>query len=301
MISTTAMVRNSTVGIADGPLLYAPITKPAVPAIPFEEQDAHSKRLMLACDYQNFDITKDNIRRSRRAYFANISYLDDKVGELIETLERTRMLNYTMVLFCSDHGDMLGERGLWFKMSFYEGSSRVPLMVAGPGVPAGRIDTPVSNLDILPTLCELAGIDMGEITPWADGQSLVPLMKGEARAEPVLMEYAAEGSIAPMVAIRDGRFKFVHCEIDPPQLFDLESDPAELTNLAADPARSDLVAKFVARVRARWDMARFDREVRESQARRWMIYPRSETAPITRGISSRCKRHPSATCAIIWI
>jgi choline-sulfatase len=76
-----------------------------------------------------------------------------------------------------------------------------------------------------------------------------------------------------MVAIRDGRYKFVHCEIDPPQLFDLDADPLEKANLAADPAQAGLVADFMERVRARWDMARFDAEVRESQARRWVVYP----------------------------
>jgi choline-sulfatase len=69
------------------------------------------------------------MRRSRRAYFANISYLDDKIGEILATLEATRMADDTIILFCSDHGDMLGERGMWFKMTFFEGSARVPLMI----------------------------------------------------------------------------------------------------------------------------------------------------------------------------
>ena len=183
------------------------------------------------------------------------------------------MAGDTIVLFCSDHGEMLGERGLWFKMSFYEGSARVPLMMAGGGLPAGLVTTPVSNLDICPTLCELAGIDIEAIMPWTDGQSLIGLARGGARHEPVAMEYAAEGSYAPMVALRDGKHKFVHCEIDPPQLFDLESDPQELTNLAGDPAYAALVEKFIATIRARWDMAAFDAAVRESQARRWVVYP----------------------------
>jgi choline-sulfatase len=158
-------------------------------------------------------------------------------------------------------------------MCFYEGSARVPLMIAGKGIAAGRYDAPVSNLDVLPTLCDLAGIDMGAILPWTDGISLLPQISGAPRTAPVLMEYAAEGSQAPLVAIRDSRFKFVHCEIDPPQLFDLEADPLELANLAADPAHGDTVARYMAMVRARWDMARFDAEVRESQARRWVVYP----------------------------
>ncbi|MBX3575907.1 MAG: choline-sulfatase [Rhizobiaceae bacterium] len=250
-----------------------PALEPEVGFIPFEQQDPHSQRLYKASDYGRFDITDDMVRRSRRGYFANISYVDDKVGELLSVLERTRMLDDTLILFCSDHGDMLGERGLWFKMCFFEGSARVPLMIAGPGVTPGSVSAPVSNLDVTPTLCELAGIDMGSIRPWTDGVSLLPLMRGEPRTEPVLMEYAAEGSYSPLVAIRDGRHKLVHCELDPPMLFDLDADPLERRNLAGDPAQAGLVGRLMAAVLAKWDMAAFDAAVRESQARRWVVYP----------------------------
>lgn len=246
--------------------------EPEVAPIPFDEQDPHSQRIMMSCDYTNFDLTEDNVRRSRRAYFANISYLDEKVGELIDTLTRTRQLDDTMILFCSDHGDMLGERGLWFKMNFFEGSARVPLMIAGPGVTAGRHDAPVSNLDITPTIADLAGLSIEEILPWTDGESLVPVINGAKRISPVLMEYAAEASYAPLVGIREGKWKFIHCTLDPDQLYDLDADPKELRNLAADPAYADVVADFRARVAARWDMDAFDKEVRESQARRWVVY-----------------------------
>jgi choline-sulfatase len=246
---------------------------PEVAFISYESQDVHSQRLYDACDHKTFDLTREQVRRSRRGYFANMSYVDDKIGELLSILERTHMLDDTIIVFASDHGDMLGERGLWFKMCFYEGSARVPLMFAGPGIAPGRHDAPVSNLDVCPTLCDLARIDIAAIDPWTDGETLAPVMRGETRTAPVLMEYAAEGSQAPLVAIRDGRFKFVHCEIDPPQLFDLESDPLERDNLAADPAHSETLAAFMAKVRARWDMAGFDAAVRESQARRWIVYP----------------------------
>ncbi|OLP62641.1 choline-sulfatase [Xaviernesmea oryzae] len=240
------------------------------------EQDPHSRRILASCDYASFDISAENVRRSRRAYFANISYLDEKVGELIDTLTRTRMLDDTLILFCSDHGDMLGERGLWFKMNFFEGSARVPLMIAGPGVATGLHKAPVSNLDVTPTLCDLAGISMDEIMPWTDGESLLPVISGAAeRTAPVLMEYAAEASYAPMVAIREGKWKYTHCALDPDQLFDLEADPLELTNLALDPPDSVSIATLEAfrQMReARWDMEAFDAAVRESQARRWVVY-----------------------------
>ncbi|MEW5422829.1 choline-sulfatase [Amorphus sp. 3PC139-8] len=244
---------------------------PVVPAFAYDDQDAHSKRIFDANDWRNFEITAEDIRNSRRAYFANISYLDDKIGQILEALEGTDQAEDTIILFVSDHGDMLGERGLWFKMSFYEGSSRVPLMVAAPGLPAGRIETPASTLDVAPTLADLVGIDLGEVTPWTDGESLVPVANGAERG-PVRIEYAAEASIAPLVALREGRFKFIHCEIDPPLLYDLEADPHELTNLAADPAYAETLATFTRKADVLWDMASYDAEVRESQARRHVVY-----------------------------
>ncbi|WP_105381768.1 choline-sulfatase [Neorhizobium alkalisoli] len=245
---------------------------PEVGAIPFDQQDAHSKRLMLSCDYQKFDVAEEDVARARRGYFANISYIDEKVGELIDTLTRTRMLDDTLILFCSDHGDMLGERGLWFKMNFFEGSARVPLMIAGPGIPPALHLAPVSNLDVTPTLCELAGISMEEVKPWTDGESLKPMMDGQRRISPVLMEYAAEGSYSPLVAIREGKWKYVHCLLDPDQLFDLETDPKELKNLADDPEFAEVLAAFRKKRGERWDMGAFDAAVRESQARRWVVY-----------------------------
>jgi choline-sulfatase len=250
-----------------------PALEPEVGFIPYEQHDPHSQRLYVASDYASFDIRPEQVRRARHGYFANISYLDDKVGELLAVLKATRMLDDTVLMFCSDHGDLLGERGLWFKMCFFEGSARVPLMLAGPGIPAGLVEQPTSNVDILPTLCALAGIDLSAIAPWTDGRSLLPLAAGRNDDRPVYMEYAAEGSIAPLVSIREGRWKLVHCEADPPLLFDLQSDPRELTNLAPDPAHAGSLAALIQKVRARWDMAAFDAAVRESQARRWVVYP----------------------------
>ncbi|HUS55815.1 MAG TPA: choline-sulfatase [Thermohalobaculum sp.] len=246
--------------------------EPDVDAIAFDKQDAHSKRLMTACDYPNFDITAENIRRSRRAYFANISYLDEKIGSIIDVLTRCRMAENTIVLFVSDHGDMLGERGLWFKMSFFEGSSRVPLMIAAPGLAPRRVDTPVSTVDVAPTLADLAGVSMDEIMPWTDGESLLALANGGARTTPVAIEYAAEGSNAPMVSLRYGKWKYNRCLLDPEQLFDLGADPRELRNLASDGDYRETLETLRDQASDRWDLEAFDAEVRQSQARRWVVY-----------------------------
>ena len=245
---------------------------PEVGAIPYEEQDQHSRRIFDANDWRSFEITEEDVRRSRRAYFANISYLDDKIGEILRVLDDTRQTNNTIILFVSDHGDMLGERGLWFKMSFFEGSARVPIMIAAPQMVPGLVTDPVSNIDICPTLCDLAGVSMDEVMPWTTGESLVPLGQGEARTSPVAMEYAAEASYAPMVSLRYGKWKYNRCALDPDQLFDLEADPHELVNLVDDPAHAGTLNSLRAKSEARWDLERFDAEVRESQARRWVVY-----------------------------
>ena len=238
-------------------------------AIPYDAQDPHARRILDACDWRRYDISGDQIRRARHGYFANISYIDDKIGEIMAVLRDTRQ--DAIVVFLSDHGEMLGDRGLWFKMNFFDPSARVPLMIAAPGIRPGRVDTPVSTIDLLPTLADLVGLPLDEVMPWTDGQSLVPVAGGAPRS-PVAMEYAAEASVTPMVAIRDGRWKYTTCLADPEQLFDLDADPAERANLAADPAHADVLDRLRAMAAARWDLAAYDAEVRQSQARRWIVY-----------------------------
>ena len=243
---------------------------PTVPAIPYDAQDPHSKRIFDANNWRDFNIPDEDISRSRQAYFANISYLDDKIGEILQVLEDTRQ--EAIIAFVSDHGDMLGERGLWFKMSFFEGSARVPLMIAAPGLQPGLVETPVSTLDLNPTLAALAGVDVAEIAPWTDGEDLSALANGAERTAPVAVEYAAEGSYAPMVCLRQGRWKYTRCALDPEQLFDVAGDPHELSNLADDPAHAETLAQFREMADARWDLDRYDADVRASQARRWVVY-----------------------------
>ena len=243
---------------------------PEISAMDYKNHDAHSKRIFDANDWRNFDITADNIRRSRRAYFANISYIDDKVGEILDVLERTRQ--EAAILFVSDHGDMLGERGLWFKMSMFEGSSRVPLMISAPNIKPGLVEAPTSTIDVCPTLADLAGVSLDEIAPWTEGESLIGVANNEKTRGPVAIEYAAEASYAPVVALRHGDYKYVRCVLDPDMLFNLADDPHELHNLVDDPAHSKALNALQTMADTRWDLERFDEEVRRSQARRWVVY-----------------------------
>lgn len=239
-------------------------------AIAYADQDPHSQRIMDSCDWRGMTPKPDQIRRARRGYYANISYIDDKIGEILAVLESTRQ--DAVIVFLSDHGEMLGERGLWFKMNFFEPSARIPLMISGPGMAVGRIDAPVSALDLVPTLCDLAGIAREDWLPWSDGETLLPLIAGTGGRGPVPMEYAAEGTIAPMVALVDGPWKYIVCEADPELLFNLASDPGERVNLAGDPGFAPVLERLRLMVKARWNLKDFDAEVRASQARRWVVY-----------------------------
>ncbi|MEM6324913.1 MAG: choline-sulfatase [Pseudomonadota bacterium] len=243
---------------------------PTVPALAYEDHDPHSQRIFDANDWRQYAITDAHIRRARRAYFANISYLDDKIGALLKVLEATRQ--EATIIFVSDHGDMLGERGLWFKMSFLEGSSRVPLMISAPGFAPVRVDTPVSTIDLCPTLADLAGIDMAEVASWTEGTSLKSVAAGAMPRGPVLMEYAAEASYAPLVAIRDGSYKYTRCALDPEQLFHLGDDPHEQVNLVDDRAHAAALSDLRQQADEIWDLPRFDAEVRRAQARRLVVY-----------------------------
>jgi choline-sulfatase len=224
-------------------------------------------------------ITEAQIRNARRAYYGAISYVDENLGRLMAALQATRLDNDTIVLFLGDHGEMLGERGLWFKMTFFEGGARVPLIVSAPGHFAPRrIAASVSLVDILPTLVDVAGGDVAALDGTIDGRSLRSHLESGAGHDEVIGEYVAEGAIAPIVMIRRGRWKFIHSPSDPDQLYDVAADPKERDNLAARPAHAGRIAEFKAEVARRWDLAMLDAEVRASQHRRHLV-----NAALTKG------------------
>jgi choline-sulfatase len=244
-----------------------------MPAFGYDESSMHphERRLRHMCAMDGVQITPEKVRAARRAYYGEISYLDHHIGRLIDVLRETGRLEETVVILTSDHGDMLGERGLWYKMSFFEGSVRVPLVISAPGwFKAGRVSSPVSTMDLLPTLVGLAEDgDLSGIVGPLDGQSLLPLLAGEpSDRDTVTAEYLAEGALAPIVMIRRGPMKLIHSPADPDQLFDIAEDPFERNNLTADPAYADVLADLRAGVAARWDLPKIDRDVRDSQQRR---------------------------------
>ncbi|MGH6799629.1 MAG: sulfatase-like hydrolase/transferase, partial [Roseiarcus sp.] len=191
---------------------------------------------------------------------------------LMAALRSAGLAEDTIVVLTSDHGEMLGERGLWYKMSFFEGACRVPLVIASPGRFAPRrVAANVSLVDLMPTFIEFTGGDAHSLGIAIDGRSLAPHLSGATGHDEAIGEYLAEGAIAPMVMIRRGQFKFIHSPADPDQLFDLERDPSERDNLADNPACAALVADFRAEVGKRWDLVELDAKVRASQRRRRLV------------------------------
>jgi choline-sulfatase len=249
---------------------------PTVPPLPLEQMDPHSRRVHRVCDLGRYRQTGERVRNARHAYYGAISYVDDKVGQILEALEATGFAKDTIVLFTSDHGEMLGERGLWYKMNFFEWSARVPLVVWAPTRFAPRrVTTHVSLLDLLPTLIELgAGEGLApDLVDAVDGQSLAPFLQGEGtgREDVAVGEILCESAIAPCFMIRRGRYKYVYSEPDPEQLYDLEADPDELDNVAARPEYDALRRRFFEEMRARWDPDAIRRQVLASQRRRRLV------------------------------
>jgi len=256
----------------------ADIDLPSVSAIPFERLDPHSQRLYKAAASDEFTITEQDIKNARRAYYGNVSYIDEWFGTIKATLEQTGLADNTVIAFISDHGDMLGERGLWYKMSFLEPSARIPMIMAGPGITEGRrISAPVSLLDVFPTLTDIAVTsgDMSEPEPVdaLDGQSLLAMASGgeEEHEREVIGEFLGEGAIAPVLMIRRGRFKYIYSSPDPAQLFDVAADPNELNNLFSNPKFSEIAAGFQSEIDRRWNVALLHQDVIDDQSRRQLL------------------------------
>jgi choline-sulfatase len=250
----------------------AEIDMPRVEIAP-DALDPHSKRLRHVIGLDLLPVTRDQVHAARRAYYGAVSYVDDQVGSMLEALRQSRLADDTIVLLLADHGDMLGERGLWYKMSFFEPACRIPLIVHAPRrfAPA-RVRESASLVDLLPTLCDLAGGDCAEYATTLDGASLGAQLKGHPGRDEVIGEYCAEGAIAPLVMIKRGRFKFVHSPVDPNQLYDLLEDPDEVANLAASPAHAARLQEFRDEAARRWDFAGLQAEVIASQRRRHLVY-----------------------------
>jgi choline-sulfatase len=227
------------------------------------------RKLRDVQNYEDHFRDEDHVRTAIAAYYGMVSFLDDNVGQLLKQLRDTGLDRETLVVYTSDHGDNLGTRTFWGKSNMYEEAVGVPLILNGPGIPAGRrVGTPVSLVDCYPTIIEA----VGEMSTPADrllpGSSLLRLLDGGEEDRTVFSEYHAVGSTTGIFMVRFGNYKYVHYEGYRPQLFDLAADPMETRDLALLPGNEAVLAEGDRRLRAICDPAAVSRRAFEDQERR---------------------------------
>ncbi len=206
-------------------------------------------------DLAGFPRTPEETREHIADYYGMISHLDNELGRVVEALDTKGVLDNTIIVFAGDNGLALGRHGLFGKQNCYDHSVRVPLILAGPGIPGGqKTDAMVYLLDIYPTLCEMVGADVPESV---EGRSFVPAINDTTIGMRQTLYF---GYIEMHRAVRDNTHKLIEYVVggkhNMTQLFDLENDPWELNNLAADPDHADKLAemrKALFRLRDEWD------------------------------------------------
>ena len=221
--------------------------------------------------------TDAETRKARAAYYGMISFLDDKIGRLMDTLEATGQRENTVVIHTSDHGEMAGEHGLWRKMNFYEQAARIPLQISWPGsFPEGkRVSEATSNVDFVATLLDIVGIDP---TEWdMDGDSFLHYLQGteDNLKDEVICEYLAHGTDGPRIMVRQGEWKLSYTHRDPVEfeLYNLKDDPGEFENLADRQEVKEVQDRLFARAMEVWrgDPDGLSKRVRESQKERYLL------------------------------
>ena len=247
------------------------IPMPRVGALSEQEHDPHSARLLKDFGMLDVQFTEEEVRRAIRAYYGSVSYIDEMIGRVLDALKAAGASEETIVFFTSDHGEMLGERGMWFKKHFFEKSMRVPLFLFAPWIKPRRARELVSLVDLLPTFNGIAGI--ASQVEELDGMDLMPAAEGERlpAERAVYAEYLAESTPAPIFMIRRGRYKYVSSSHDGAMLFDVEADPDERVNVAAAAEHRSAAEEFAREVERKWDEASLTRDILLSQKRRAMV------------------------------
>lgn len=252
------------------------IESPSVPPLELDEMDHLSRNLHYCQARDKFTVTNEHRRMARHGYYGMISYIDDKVGEIMDVLNKTGLADNTIVIFTSDHGEMMGERGMWFKQHFFEWAAHVPFIVVAPDrFKPSKVAQNISLIDLMPTLLDLAS--ESEFTGYAapcDGTSLVPALNGDtsAMSDVAISEFAADGSTGPSRMVKKGNWKLMWLEGQDTLLYDVKADPKELNNLAGQPAHAVIEAELSEILFDRWDPDALRTEIRASQERRLAIH-----------------------------
>ena len=219
----------------------------------------------------SFDVpfSEETLRRLNAAYYGMCTYLDEQIGKVLAALDDNDLTAHTRTIYTSDHGEHLGGRGIFGKFSMYDESARVPLIAAGPEIPAGRVvNTPVSLVDCFPTILESVGCSSDVDDHDLPGRSLWEIASSEDTNRTVLSEYHAIGRERASFMLRDQHYKYVYHVDAPEQLFDMQSDPNELTDLAQDSATFNLCQSYEAQLREMLDPEAVDVQAQTEQAAR---------------------------------
>jgi arylsulfatase A-like enzyme len=222
--------------------LYKPEDMPIPPN--FRAQHPFDNGEMIIRDEQTlpWPRTRADLAGKLARYYASITYWDEHVGRIIQTLKETGEFEKTIIIIAGDNGLSLGEQGLLGKQNVYEfGGMHVPLVFVGPGIPKGKTDAFAYLMDIFPTVCELTGT---AIPAGIDAKSLAPIIAGKSAK---VRDYAFTSYTDAQRAIRDQRWKLIrYPKINFSQLFDLQNDPHELNNLADRPAQAGKLKQMMA-------------------------------------------------------
>ncbi len=207
-------------------------------------------------------------RLAYSSYLGLISFVDAQIGLIMDTLEQLGLDQSTRVLYTSDHGDNVGARGLWGKFNFFEEATKVPMILAGPGVPEGRTcDTPVSLIDCHATILDGLGVQRPEDDVAYESRSLFDLAVSPSEPERIVLgQYHAFASPTGGFMLRKGRYKYHYYVGYRPELFDLADDPEELHDLAGDPAHATTLVEMETLLRQRLDPEAVDRQAKADQA-----------------------------------
>ena len=190
-------------------------------------------------DYDRY-FTEETRQIARASYYGLCSFLDYQVGRVMAALEASGQAQNTLIIYTSDHGDHNGDRGLWTKMTLYDESAAVPMIIAGPGVPENKVVSTLASLvDIYPTI--LSAVGAGDDAKKRPGIALQTLANSDDFERPILSEYHDGGSPTGMFMLRNKRWKYNYYPGYAPELFDMQGDPDELTNLAASEAHADIL------------------------------------------------------------
>ena len=207
------------------------------------------------------------------AYYGMCSFLDAQVRQLLEKLRETGLSRNTYIIYTSDHGEMMGNLGLWFKNCLLEDSVAVPLIVSGPDIPQGVNRTNVSLTDIYPTILHMFNVQPVQDGNARSGVSLLELsQKRQDMERTVFSEFHASASYTGGFMVRQGNIKYIRYLGYKPQLFDLSWDPHELHDLAGRPEYSGLLEKMEERLRQFCDPEAVESECRKDQAARLSSY-----------------------------